>query len=224
MRWRWPPDSCAPSSPTIVARPSGSVAIQSASPARRSARAISASVADGRARRTFSRMLDAKRWRVLAAHGDVAADVGLREVADVGARERDPPALGVHEAQQEVHDRRLAGARRAAQRDVPARGEPEVDAVEDGGLVRGVARTDALERQLRGTRGRREGDVGIADRRLAVGQVQDPPPRGQDARQPARRLRQRLHALERRQSQQRQERDAARGPACPRRGPRRRRR
>jgi hypothetical protein len=111
----------------------------------------------------------------------VAADVGLREVADVGARECDPPPLGVHEAQQEVHDRRLAGARRAAQRDVPAGGEPEVDAVEDGGLVGGVARADALERQLRGARRRGQGDIGIADRGLAIGQVEDPAPGGQDA-------------------------------------------
>jgi hypothetical protein len=112
----------------------------------------------------------------------VAADVGLREVADVGARECDPPALRVHEAQQEVHHRRLAGAGRAAQRDVPAGGEPEVDAVEDGGLVGGVARADALERQLRGARRRGQGDIGIADRGLAIGQVEDPPPGGRDAR------------------------------------------
>ena len=46
-RWRWPPESCDPSSPTSVSSPSGSDATQSSRRARRSASTSSASVAVG---------------------------------------------------------------------------------------------------------------------------------------------------------------------------------
>ena len=62
IRWRWPPDSSLPCSPTSVFQPSGSSATQFSRPARRSADSSSASEASDRPMRTFSRMEVEKRW------------------------------------------------------------------------------------------------------------------------------------------------------------------
>ena len=88
------------------------VATQCHSRARRSASSTSASLASGRASRTFSRMVAENRCDVLAGDGDHAADVFLAVVAQVSPAERDAPALGVEEAEQQVDHRRLAGAAR----------------------------------------------------------------------------------------------------------------
>ncbi len=61
-RWRWPADSPAPSSPRRVSVPCGSMDTNSSAPAARSADRTCASVAPGRASRTFSATVPAKRW------------------------------------------------------------------------------------------------------------------------------------------------------------------
>src|SRR6266536_2434727 len=59
-RWRWPPDSSLPRSPTTVSRPAGSDATHSPSRACARASRISASDAPGRANATFSRIVESK--------------------------------------------------------------------------------------------------------------------------------------------------------------------
>ena len=76
-------------------------------------------------------MLVENRCDVLAGDGDRAADVLLAVVAQVAAPERDAPALGVEEAEQQVHDRRLARRRsRPTSATRPPGLEPQADAVE----------------------------------------------------------------------------------------------
>ena len=70
--------------------------------------------------------------RVLAGDGDRAAHVLLAVLAQVAAGERDAALLGVEEAQEQVRDRRLAGAARPEQGDAAARLEPQAEAVERG--------------------------------------------------------------------------------------------
>ena len=61
MRWRWPPESCAPSSPTMRVHPVGQRLDPVADAGPRGARRRSrSSVAPGRARRTFSRIVALK--------------------------------------------------------------------------------------------------------------------------------------------------------------------
>ena len=61
-RWRSPPDSFKPPCPTWVSHPSGRDAITWSSRAARAAASSSASVASGRAMRTFSRMVVSNRY------------------------------------------------------------------------------------------------------------------------------------------------------------------
>ena len=55
--------------------------------------------------------------RLLRHQAHQRAQVRERQVTDVDAVDRDRPLLGVEEARQQIHHRRLAGARRSHQRD-----------------------------------------------------------------------------------------------------------
>ena len=66
--------------------------------------------------------------RLLAGEREGAADVLLPVLAHVAAGDRDAALLRVEEAQQEVRDRRLAGAARPDERDPRAGLEPQVEA------------------------------------------------------------------------------------------------
>ena len=111
--------------------------------------------------------------RVLAGHGDHPAHVLLAIVAQIAAAEDDAPGFRVEEAEEHVRHGRLSGAARSEQGDLPARVEPEVEAVERRRLARRVPRADAFEREPElGGCGRRLGRVD--DGRLAVGQLEDP--------------------------------------------------
>lgn len=68
-RWRWPPDSLMPRSPTMVAKPSGSASANSVTCAASAARRISSSVASGRAKAMLSR---SERWNIAGSCGTYA--------------------------------------------------------------------------------------------------------------------------------------------------------
>ena len=74
-----------------------------------------------RERAGSSRMLVEKRCASWPATAIARADVVLAVLAQVAAGERDAARLGVEEAQQQVRDRRLAGAARPDERDARAR-------------------------------------------------------------------------------------------------------
>ena len=61
-RWRWPPDSRAPCSPTGVRRPCGRESVQASSRARASASRSSPSVAPGFASRRLASKVESKTW------------------------------------------------------------------------------------------------------------------------------------------------------------------
>ena len=92
--------------------------------------------------------------RVLEDHAERAAQVVAGHLARVDAVDRDPPAVELVEAHQQVHERRLAGARRADDGDGLAGVGDEVEVVDER-HVRQVAERDVLERD--GTRESRAG-------------------------------------------------------------------
>ena len=83
---------------------------------------------------------------VLAGDRDHAPDVVLAVLANILSGHRHPAALGIEEPQQQVCDRRLAGAARTEQRDPLARLEPEADAVDRGALLTRIPRRHTFER------------------------------------------------------------------------------
>ncbi len=90
--------------------------------------------------------------RLLARECNRPADVLLAQLTDVLATDRDATSLGVEEAQEEVRHRGLARAARAEEGDASSRLERQVEALEHGGISRGVARRHAFERDARGER------------------------------------------------------------------------
>ena len=110
--------------------------------------------------------------RVLTGERKRSPDVVLAKLADVVARERHTALLRIEEAEQEVRDRRLAGAARPDERDPPARLEPQIEAAQRRRLSRRVAGSNTLEGHDRGKRGRRARLGGIAHGRLAVDELE----------------------------------------------------
>ena len=178
IRWRCPPESSRPSSPTSVSRPSGSDLTQSpirarvAAPARAPRRSR-----PGGPRRTLSRMLVEKRCASWPATAITCAHVLLAVGAQVVPRERHPAMLGIEEAQEQVRDRRLPRPARPDERDPPARVEPQGEAVERRRLAGRVAGAHPLERDRERPDRRRERVGGVGHGRLAVGQLEDAPSR-----------------------------------------------
>ena len=78
--------------------------------------------------------------RVLRHDADIGAQRVLRDVGDVGAVDRDDAALAVVEAQQQVDDGRLAGARAADETDLLARTDVQVELVDDAAVLAVVER------------------------------------------------------------------------------------
>ena len=74
--------------------------------------------------------------------------------------ERHAAFLGIEEAEQQVRDRRLAGAARPDERDPPAWLEPQVEAAQRRRLSGRVAGGDTLEGHDRGKRGAGRGSAG----------------------------------------------------------------
>ena len=74
---------------------------------------------------------------VLRHHGDLRAQAFLRHRGDVLAVDQDAAALRVVEMQQQVHQRRLAGAGRADQPDALAGRDAQVDAVQHAAAIAG---------------------------------------------------------------------------------------
>ncbi len=113
MRWRWPPDSVTPRSPTIVSYPSGISLMNS------SALASLGGAHDLRApgfRAAVGDVLPdrrAEQERVLQHEADLVAQRLDGEAPDVRAVDLDRPGDRVVEARDQVDDRRLAATRLA---------------------------------------------------------------------------------------------------------------
>ena len=86
--------------------------------ARSAARSTSASLASGRPKRMFSRARGREHHRVLRHQRDARAHVDRIGRLDRHAVERDRAACRIVEAQQQMKQRALAGARRADDRDL----------------------------------------------------------------------------------------------------------
>ena len=86
---------------------------------------------------------------VLRDHADLRAQAVLRHVGDVLAVDQDAARLDVVEAQQQVDERGLAGARAADQADLLARADLQRQPVDDTRAVAGaVGEADVLEADL----------------------------------------------------------------------------
>ena len=150
MRRRWPPETFAPCSPTVVARPSGSDSSHGPSPTRARARSSSAGVAPGRASARFSASVPANRCASCAPRQTAARRSSCGRVADGDAPERDVSGDGIAEAHQQLGERRLAAAAWAQQRDGTSRDEAQVGAVEQPWAAR--RRSESARRAARGRR------------------------------------------------------------------------
>ena len=134
----------------------GSRLMNSAAPASSAARSISASLASGRPKRMFSRDGRGEHHDVLRHQRDAAAQRRAGSASrDAHAVERDAAGARIVEAQQQMEDRALAGARWADDRDLLALPHRERDAVEHGRVrprrigEAHVARTHLAARRLR---------------------------------------------------------------------------
>ncbi len=82
--------------------------------------------------------------RILGHHADMGAQAFLRHLGDVLAVDQDMPALEVVEAQEEIDDGRLAGARRPDQADLFTRPDGEGKVVDRGRRL-AIAKGDVVE-------------------------------------------------------------------------------
>ena len=103
---------------------------------------------------------------VLVHHRDQRADLGKRQGAEIMAAQQDAAAVGIVEAQQQAHDRRLAAARRPDQPQPFARLGAEGEPVMHGAARAGIGEAHVLEfdggRQRLVEAGRRRiGDAGL---------------------------------------------------------------
>ena len=169
-RWRWPPDSEVPRSPTIVSRPSGSRCDE--------ARRPGPAAAPPRPRRRRCRRGRGRRWpRTVSSKtngtcGTSATVAGQRRGRSARAASspsmRDRAGGRVDQADGERGDRRLAGAGRADQRDGAAGRHGEADVVQHVGPAR--RRTGVSRPRRSASVGRAAGGAGrspVAVRHLA---------------------------------------------------------
>ena len=97
---------------------------------------------------------------------------------------RHPPALRIEEPEQQVGDRRLAGAARPEQRDALAGLEPEADSVDRGTrLARGSARATSSSATANGHSGPGAGPIGSRTAARRSVSSRTPPARGERRRQ-----------------------------------------
>ena len=149
MRWRWPPDSRTPFSPTAVSKPCGSARMKSSACAAAAARSIASrgvlghrAVGDVRGDRVV------EQQHVLRHQRDLRAQARERQRRDVVAVDEQAARRRLVEARDQVDERRLAAARRADQRDGLAGRDRERDVGERLALGARVAQRHALEAQL----------------------------------------------------------------------------
>ena len=100
--------------------------------------------------------------RVLEDHAEGAAQVVAGHLARVDAVDRDPAAVDLVEAHQQVDERRLAGARRADDRDRAARLGHEVQVLDERRVRLGSGTRRPRRRPRRGRRASTLGATGSA--------------------------------------------------------------
>ena len=135
-RWRSPPDSMTPSSPTGASSPSS---LRSSTSVRLTACSTSMhcwSVASGRPERQVLADGSGEHRRILFDIADLGAEVGALEPTDVDAAESHDARGRVVEPLDEREDGALARAGRADQRGALAARSGERDAVQDRAVVR----------------------------------------------------------------------------------------
>ena len=168
-RWRWPPESRAPRSPTTVSQPCGwASTISRAFASRRAAstrssRHLAEAVGDVLADRAL------EEHRLLRHDRHEPAERAQVELLHVDAVEQHPAAGRPQEAEHEVEERRLARARRAHERDRLARSDLERHVVERRRDAEVVAVLHVLEPQV----ARHLGHRALALVELEVGLLHD---------------------------------------------------
>ena len=180
IRWRCPPDRLVPSSPTSVSAPFSRDETHSQIRARRSrSRRDRAYNPDEitewadlpgarRGPRETDVLTDARREEmgILSRYGDRPPHVLLPKLTEVVAAESDPSLRRIEEAEEEIDDRRLPGAARPDERDLPSGRQCEAEIVEHRRPERRVRGADSLECECRP-----HGDAGRGTRRVAHGGV-----------------------------------------------------
>ena len=205
-RWRWPPESRFPSSPTSVSSPSG----KEEDPALQTGAAKCLHELGIGGARSAEEQVGADRrvedMRVLAGEGEGATHVFLPVLAQVVAAERDPSCRRVEEAEQEVRHGRLARAARPEERE---RRPGSSRRSNPAALVARRARTSAVtpSSATDGTSGGGRGALGSRNGGAAVDHVEDSPPGGQGPTEIVRGSRKRRNRFERRDGEQREHRD-----------------
>ena len=142
MRWRWPPDSLTPRSPTMVRSLRQGLDEVAARRDRRCQHLVVGGVRPAVADVLHDRAV--KQRDVLRHDGDGLAQALLRDARDVLAVDQDAAALQIVEALQQGEQRRLAAAGMADQADALARPEVQIEIPEDP-LAVAVAEIDMLE-------------------------------------------------------------------------------
>ena len=148
MRWRWPPESLTPRSPTIVAMPSRQrhdeiAAARGAAPLPTPRRPRRPAGRSG-----YSPYRAVKQRDVLRHDRDGGAQALLRDARDILPVDQDAAGLHVVEALQQGEQRRLAAAGMTDQPDALARLKLQVEVLEDL-LPVAVAERDVLELRWR---------------------------------------------------------------------------
>ena len=166
-RWRCPPESRVPSSPTSVSSPSGSDSTQSRE-LRTPKRLVELGVGRVGARQAAGSRGSSNRRRAPPGRRarTYAATSSCAQLSHVVAVDRDAPALRVEEAEEEIRHRRLAGAARADERHALPRLESQVESVEGG---RFACRVPRRHRARARTTGRAAGAASGEDRVMTVG-------------------------------------------------------
>jgi len=107
-RWRSPPESIRPRSPTLAAKPSGLASMKSSACAFAAAARISSSVASGRPTRKVLADRAVEQQHLLEHHADVSAQRRKLQAAISIAVDLDRARLRIEHAVQERERRRLA--------------------------------------------------------------------------------------------------------------------
>ena len=118
--------------------------MKTSAPTASAARSTSAREASGRPKAMFSAIGAPEEEPFLRNDPELAANRRLRDLAQIGAVDRDAPVSRVVEAGEQLRDRRLPGARVADERDRGACGHVEVEVVQHVGEL-AVAEADVLE-------------------------------------------------------------------------------
>ena len=142
----------------------GSSVTNESAPTAAAAASISARVASGRPNAMFSAIEPGEEEALLRHDPELRAQRRLRDLAEVGAVDRDAARARVVEAREQLRDRRLAGARVPDERDGRSCRDVEVEVVEDVRQL-AVAEADVLEADVAVDRGQRPRVGGVDDAR-----------------------------------------------------------